>query len=192
MEQKGDKTNGHGNGPNSAHISGTYPRTVPYSQIDSNQLYALPPSYNVATINQIETGNMPQYGFNGSYDTGNILNAHVEGTKGRQEIGKDSVMVRCSNCQRDNFTRVESKVSSNGMLWAILCCCFGSWLLSLLVLCMEGFREFFHYCPSCNSVIAIYKPKFSSGLICLLVLMSVGIIALQILVVIFVLLPRFS
>ena len=143
------------------------------------------------TVISIFCRNMPQYGFNGSYDTGIISKADVEGTKGNEEIGKNSVMVRCSNCQRDNFSRVESKVSSNGMVWAILCCCFGSWLLSLLVLCMEGFREFLHYCPSCNSIIAIYKPKFSSGLICLLVLMTVGIIALQIVMIIFVVLPRF-
>ena len=134
---------------------------------------------------------MPQYGFNGSYDTRNIVSARGEGTMGNQEIGKDSVMVHCSNCRRNNFSRVESKVSSNGMVWAILCCCFGSWLLSLLVLCMEGFREFSHYCTSCNSLIAIYKPKFSSGLICLLVLMTVAIIALQIVVIIFVVLPMF-
>ena len=104
---------------------------------------------------------MPQYGFNGSYDTGNSNTRHVETTKGIAEIGRESVLVRCNNCHRDNFSRVESKVSSNGVAWAIICCCFGSWLLSLLVLCMEGFREFDHFCPSCNSIIATYKPKFS-------------------------------
>ena len=145
---------------------------------------------------------MPQYGFNGGFDAGNTKTAHVEGTMGNQEKGflpgfhqknrKDSVMVRCSNCHRDSFSRVESKVSSDGMVWAILCCCFGSWLLSLLVLCMEGFREFRHYCTSCNSLIATYKPKFSSGLICLLVLMTVAIIALQIVLIIFYVLPMLN
>ena len=56
MEQKGDKSSGHGSWPNSAPISGSYPHTVPYFQTNSNQMYALPPSYNVATRNQIETG----------------------------------------------------------------------------------------------------------------------------------------
>jgi uncharacterized membrane protein YdcZ (DUF606 family) len=161
-------------------------------------MYAPPPSYNVATSNQFETGNMPQYGFNGINNTGYVSKSpdtslfHVEETKGMQEIGKVSVMARCTNCQRDNFTRVESKVSSNGMVWAIICFCFGSWLLSFLVLCMEGFREFLHYCPSCNSIIATYKPKFSSGLICLLVLLTVGIIALQIFLIIVVVIPKFE
>ena len=131
-------------------------------------------------------------GFKGINNTRKISTVDVEGTKGIQEIGKDSVMVRCTNCQKENFSRVESKVSSNGMVWAILCCCFGSWLLSLLVLYMEGFREFSHYCPSCNKIIAIYKPKFSSGKICLLVLGTVMIIALQIFLIIAVVIPKFE
>jgi hypothetical protein len=149
-------------------------------------MYVPPPSYNGYTSNQLETGNIPQYGFRGITNTGNISTVDVEGTKGIQEIGdskfknrmEDSVLARCTNCQKENFSRVESKVASNGMVWAILCCCFGSPLLSLLVLCMEGFREFSHYCPSCNSIIAIYKPKFSSVKICLLVLGTLMLLAL--------------
>jgi hypothetical protein len=56
MEQKGDKTSGPGVWSNSVPISGPYPQTVPYPHPNTNQMYILPPSYNVATSNQLETG----------------------------------------------------------------------------------------------------------------------------------------
>ena len=105
------------------------------------------------------------------------------------ELGKESVKVRCNYCSNEMFTRVDSKISSNGMAWALLCLFCGSWLLSLLVLCMDGFREFLHYCPSCNALIGVYKPTFSGGLVCLLVMLSFLVIGLQILLIIFVFVP---
>ena len=101
------------------------------------------------------------------------------------KLEKHSAGITCRNCRRENFTRVESKVSGNGMAWAICCCCFGTWLLSFLVFCMDGFREFTHYCPSCNSIVGMYKPSFSGGMICLLILITLGVIAVEILVVVF-------
>ena len=56
MEQKGDKTSVPGVWPNSVPISGAHSQTVPYSHPNTNQMYILPPSYNVATSNQSETG----------------------------------------------------------------------------------------------------------------------------------------
>ena len=83
---------------------------------------------------------------------------------------KDSLSVPCNNCSLELFTRVERKVSSNGMAWALLCCFCGSWLLSLLVLCVDGFREFHHYCSACNSLLGMYRPTFSGGMVFFLVL----------------------
>ena len=108
----------------------------------------------------------------GAVETGNVPIAKLE---------KHSVRIACSNCQMENFTRVKGKISGNGMMWAICCCCFGSWLLSLLVLCMDVFREFTHYCPSCNSIAGKYRPPLSGGLICLFILIAVGVIASEIL-----------
>ena len=102
------------------------------------------------------------------------------------KLEKDSVKVRCMNCSAEQFTRVDSKISSNGIAWAVLCCFCGSWLLSLLVLCMEGFREFIHYCPSCNAIVGTYTPTFSGGLMCLLVFLSILVVGMQIAILMFV------
>ena len=114
----------------------------------------------------------------------------VTNSSNNSELKTDSVMVKCKQCRRENFTKVESKVHSDGIAWAILCCCCGSWLLSLLVICMNGFREFSHYCPSCNAVIGTYKPKFSGGQIVMLVLLTIGMIIIMVLVITFVIMPE--
>ena len=106
------------------------------------------------------------------------------------ELKTDSVMVNCKQCRRENFTKVESKVHSDGKAWAILCCCCGSWLLSLLVFCMDGFREFSHYCPSCNAVIGTYKPKFSGAQIVMLILLTIGMVIVMFLAIVFVIMPQ--
>ena len=100
-----------------------------------------------------------------------------------ETLNKSSVKVRCNNCSQEQFTRVESKVSSGGMMWAILCCCFGSPLLSFFVLCLDGFREFTHYCPSCNAWVGTYKPIHRGGQTCLLVCLSILIIGIQVVLI---------
>ena len=120
-----------------------------------------------------------------SYEA-SIPSITVDGIPYRLEI--ESVAVRCNNCLKQDFTRVESKVSSNGKAWAFLCCIFGSCPLSLLFLCMDGFREFSHYCPSCNSMIGKYRPSFSGGLICRYVFLAFAILALQTLAILFLVL----
>merc|ERR1711890_87759 len=81
----------------------------------------------------------------------------VEAEKGRiTKLEKHSVKVVCSNCKREIFTSVEKKISGRGVLWAVLCCFFLSFYLSLLALFMDVFKEFTHYCPSCSSIIGRY------------------------------------
>ena len=63
----------------------------------------------------------------GAVETGNVPIAKLE---------KHSARIACSNCRGENFTGVKSKISRNGMMWAICFCCFGSWPLCLLVLWM--------------------------------------------------------
>ena len=104
-------------------------------------------------------------------------------------LEKHSVRMVCTNCQKEVFTDVRNKISRRGVLWAILCFCFlGNFILSLLVLCMDVFKEFTHYCPSCNSIAGRYMPPLSGGVICLFICLIVGSIIIEILVIVFVVL----
>ena len=104
-------------------------------------------------------------------------------------LRKHTTRIVCKNCRKENFTRVEGKVSGHGMQWAIACCCVGNLYLSLLVFCIDGFREFTHYCPACNAMAGKYNPSFSGEVSCVLLLIVVGIIALEILLVVRYLVP---
>ena len=106
-------------------------------------------------------------------------------------LGKESTKIRCAFCQTENFTRVEKKISKSGIIWGVSCLICGSWLLALLVLLLDAFRDFSHFCPNCNSNIGIYKPVFSNGWIALLVLLGIGTILLNItFIIIFLVLPN--
>jgi len=95
-----------------------------------------------------------------------------------EEFGKRPIKAICQNCSSYDFTRVEDKINSEGWLWCILCCCCGIWLLSVLVKCMDGFREFNHYCQQCGKKIASYSPSFTPGSIVLLIVLSFLAVAL--------------
>ena len=99
------------------------------------------------------------------------------------ELEDISVKITCTNCLKEISTRVVSGVSPNGYFWAILCCCCGSWLLSLFVCCMKGFKEFVHCCPSCNAIIGTYRPKHPPHHIFLLLLSTAAAIALNIILI---------
>ena len=102
---------------------------------------------------------------------------------------KFPAVTNCPNCNLQVTTNVDKKLSGGGWTWAILCCCCGSWLLSLLVLCMDVFWKFIHYCPRCSNKLAEYNPKSSCGMKLLLVLISIGIVALQFFILFDYLLP---
>ena len=106
----------------------------------------------------------------------------VEAENGRiARLEKHSVKRICSNCQEEIFTGVEKKISRRGLLWAVLCFCFLSFYLSILVLFMDVFKEFTHYCPSCSSIIGRYIPPLSGRVISLFICLIVGSIAIEIL-----------
>ena len=111
--------------------------------------------------------------------------AMIEGVKAENgriaRLEKHSVKMFCSNCQREIFTGVEKKISRRGLLWAVLCFCFLSFYLSLLVLFMDVFKEFTHYCPSCSTIIGRYIPPLSGRVIALFICLIVGSIAIEIL-----------
>ena len=103
-----------------------------------------------------------------------------------------SVQIRCLTCYSENFTRVERKGLETGNALGILCGCFGCCYGIYLVLCRDGFTEFFHYCPSCHSLIGTYRPTLSRGLKLLLVLTITGIVALKIIAFIFIVMPKLT
>ena len=107
------------------------------------------------------------------------------------KFGNDPIKRRCTKCSIEQFTRVDSKVSDNGWGWAILSCCFGCQLLSLLVLFVDGFRVYTHYCPSCNNVLGTYKSTFSARYKVLLALFNyVCLIGLLVMLLIYVSTPQ--
>ena len=55
-------------------------------------------------------------------------------------FGEEPVQVQCSNCQQMATTRVEASVSSEGWMFGICCCLFGSWITSLLVITMCHYK----------------------------------------------------
>ena len=107
------------------------------------------------------------------------------------KLEKFPAIVNCTNCNLQVTTNVDKKVTGNGWIWAILCCCFGSWVLSLLVMCMDIFWKFIHYCPRCSNKLAEYSPPASLGLKFLLVILSFGVVVLQFYVVYAFIFPMF-
>ena len=104
---------------------------------------------------------------------------------------KFPVNATCNNCHKTGMTRVESKIGNHGWIWAIVCYFCFSFLLSLLVLCIDAFKEFIHYCPSCNSRIAVYKPPFTGGVIALLILLPIGMFIISIVILVTSIIPLF-
>ena len=97
-------------------------------------------------------------------------------------LDKCSVKVRCDNCSQEQFTRVNSKISSNGWRWAFSMCIAGC-LPFLLLLCIPGFKEYSHYCSSCASSMGVYSPKMGGAQRCLVVLLSLLSIAVHIVLI---------
>ena len=48
-------------------------------------------------------------------------------------FGQEPVQIQCRNCDQVTTTRVEGSIKSEGWMFGICCCLFGSWLTSLLV-----------------------------------------------------------
>ena len=71
------------------------------------------------------------------------------------------------------MTDVTSEISSSGWCFAITCCLFGSWLASLLVRCLPGFRRFTHLCPLCRALIGEAQPSHSGIHIALIILVTI-------------------
>ena len=104
-------------------------------------------------------------------------------------LQKFPAVTNCFNCNLLVTTYVDKSLSGEGWTWVILCCCCGSWIISLLVLCMDVFSEYIHYCPRCSKILAIYKPGKNLRIITIFSLLSIGIIGLQLFLIFYYFLP---
>ena len=87
-------------------------------------------------------------------------------------LGKESVQIHCSSCNKEINTKVNGKVPRYRKTQAILCC-FCDLPLSLYVFCSDGFKIYRHSCPTCNASIGEYKPSMSGRMSCFLCCLSV-------------------
>ena len=96
---------------------------------------------------------------------------------------KISVLTTCSHCRTQVFTNVESNFSGSGWFWALWCCCCGLCLLSILVTCLDYFREWRHYCPTCKRLLAIYNPSARDLKLVLLFYLWIVVVILGIIII---------
>ena len=95
-----------------------------------------------------------------------------------KRFGKEPKQMKCHHCFREMTTRVEDSVRDSGWWFALCCCIFGSWINSLLVCCLPGFRQFTHHCPLCNVLLGTARPKHSAVHIIVITVMILLTIAL--------------
>ena len=92
---------------------------------------------------------------------------------GQRPPGKFSASLLCLSCHRQPvWTNVEARISGAGWVWAATCFFCGSPWLSLLVKCLDCFREWSHTCPRCGKELAVYSPSPSCGVVVVLILVS--------------------
>ena len=100
-----------------------------------------------------------------------------------KSFGIFSKHMKCHNCFWEMTTRVEDSVRDSGWWFAFFCCfltwiSYFSWINSLLVCCLPGFRQFSHYCPLCNVILGTARPKHSAAHIIVITVMSLLTFAL--------------
>ena len=95
-----------------------------------------------------------------------------------KRFDKEPRHMKCTNCFRQMTTRVEDSVRDSGWLFAFSCFLFGSWINSLLVCCLPGFRQYSHHCPLCHVILGTVRPKHSATHIAVITVTSLLTIAL--------------
>ena len=118
------------------------------------------------------------HGIHTHHDISSLSDRHIQNDWTTPDLEKVTVHTRCKACRNEIDTRVEGKVSKKGIAWAILTCCFVNCFLSLLVLYLDGFKVYRHFCPSCNAFIGEYSPQMSTGMKVFLVFLSLFLVGL--------------
>jgi len=95
------------------------------------------------------------------------------------EFGPEPLQLSCWSCHRQIGTDVTSDFKLSGWCWAIICCLFGSCLVSCLMGCLPGFRKFTHHCPLCRVRIGEGEPKHSGKHIALIIFFTLLVFGLS-------------
>jgi len=73
------------------------------------------------------------------------------------------VQANCQSCHKTVRTRVQESIRDLGWIWCIACCLLTGWCwVALLACCMNGFKQFTHWCPDCKIRLAVVKPDVST------------------------------
>ena len=87
-------------------------------------------------------------------------NAPVLIPEPEQIYGEMPCQTQCINCHQLITTRTDSRMRTEG--WVLCwCCCLLFSFFSLLVFCLPGLRQFYHYCPLCGALLGISRPSLS-------------------------------
>ena len=101
---------------------------------------------------------------------------------------KFSVRTTCKTCNRRVTTNVDKKLRTQGWAW-VICSCLafvgGISFLGLLVLCVDTFWKFNHYCPRCSNKLATYSPKPSCRISTLIIVAGFAVIAFDVFIVLY-------
>ena len=96
---------------------------------------------------------------------------------------KFSIRTNCKTCNRRVTTNVDKKLRTQGWAW-VICSCLafvgGVSFLGLLVLCVDTFWKFNHYCPRCSNKLATYSPKPSCRITTLIIVTGFAVIAFDV------------
>ncbi|XP_022829442.1 lipopolysaccharide-induced tumor necrosis factor-alpha factor homolog [Spodoptera litura] len=71
-------------------------------------------------------------------------------------VGPEAVSMICKSCNKQIYTRVEYKPTTNTYLIAGLCCLLLCWPCACCVYCSASCRNIDHYCPNCDTYIGTY------------------------------------
>ena len=98
---------------------------------------------------------------------------------------KFSIRTTCKTCNRRVTTNVDKKLCTQGWAW-VICSCLafvgGVSFLGLLVLCVDTFWKFNHYCPRCSNKLATYSPKPSCRITILIIVALFAVIVFDVVI----------
>ena len=133
-------------------------------------------------VNIVSPVPIVDHGIHANHDISSISDRHIQTDWTTPKLEKVSQHTRCKTCRNEVYTRVEGKVSKNGIPLAIFCCFFVNCFLCVLTLYLDGFKVYRHFCPSCKAFIGKYRPPMSTGIKVLLVFLTLLCVGLNIFV----------
>ena len=99
--------------------------------------------------------------------------ANILPSLGQPRPGRFSASLLCLSCQgQPVWSNVETRISRSGWIWAAACFLCGSPWFSLLVKCLDCFREWIHRCPRCGKELAVFSPSPTFAVLTGLIIVS--------------------